>query len=125
MDRTLQSLTQLIDTLIESYEPWGTVGIFLGVVVISGLWKWYNDSRSDKRVEQLLQEKDKTIQRLAEQERNMRILFLQRMGGLSDEQIDAFVMKNEFDNPVDARKELEQKSVQDVVKKGNTKPKRS
>jgi hypothetical protein len=124
MDKTLEALTKVINILVENYGATGTLLIFIGAIGIAVLWRVYSNYRTDKRIDQLLDEKDKTIQRLAEQERNMRILFLQKVAGWTDKQIEAFVMKNEFKDSVEARKELEQKKDDDVKRQSKSKSKR-
>lgn len=94
----------------------------MGLLVITGGWKIYNLRRKDREVNLALKEKDRTIQRLAEQERNFRILFFKEKGGWTDEQIKQFVMKNEFEDVPSARKELE--GEQPAEKGPTTKPSR-
>jgi hypothetical protein len=103
----LDALRNLIQSLVNIFGTWGTIGIIVGLVVISGGWKIYNIWRKDKEVNLALQEKDRTIQRLAEQERNLRVLFFKEKCGWTDEQVDRFIMKNEFPDVPSARKELE------------------
>src|SRR5215211_7251011 len=103
----LDALRNLIQSLVNIFGIWGTIGIIAALVVISGGWKLYNIWRKDKEVNLALQEKDRTIQRLAEQERNLRILFFKEKAGWSDEQVDRFVLRNEFPDVPSARKALE------------------
>lgn len=101
------SLTKFLEFLIARYGNWGTVGIGAALLLVGILWRLYNDYRKDKETNAVVAEKDRTIQRLAEQERNYRILFLKEKAGWTDEQIRLFVMKNDFENGVTARRMLE------------------
>jgi hypothetical protein len=103
----LDALDKLVHSLVGIFGPWVTLGLVAAVIAITGAWKIWNIKRKDNEVNLALKEKDKTIQRLAEQERNFRILFFMEKCGWSDEQIQQFVMKNEFEDVPSARKELE------------------
>jgi hypothetical protein len=103
----LDALNNFIQTLIANYGRWGTIGIFLGIALLSAGWRIYQQRRKDKEVNLALKEKNRTIQRLAEQERNFRILFFKEKCGWTDDEIEKFVMKNEFEDVPSARRELE------------------
>lgn len=103
----LDALNNFIQTLIANYGRWGTIAIFAVITLASAGWRIYQQRRKDKEVNLALKEKDRTIQRLAEMERNFRILFLKEKGGWTDEQIEKFVIKNEFEDVPSARRELE------------------
>lgn len=119
----LDALDKLVHSLVNIFGPWVTLGIVAVVVAITGGWKIWNIKRKDREVNLALKEKDKTIQRLAEQERNYRILFFKEKCGWSDEQIQQFVMKNEFEDVPSARKELEGERA--VEAKQSERPRRS
>lgn len=104
----IDAIVRLLDVLIRNFGQVGTLIIALAIVALASLWRVYNDRRKDKEVNAVIAEKDKTIQRLAEQERNYRILFFKEKAGWTDEEIDRFVMKNDFDGVVSARKALEE-----------------
>lgn len=106
----LVAVQELLDFLITSFGPWPTV--ILVVVVISAAFgfRLYNDKRRDREIDMLIAEKDRTIQRIAESERMYRALFLRQQTDWSDEQIERFVMNNEFADPIEARRALEQSS---------------
>ncbi len=107
MEKAIQGLIDLLNLLIANYGQTGTLLIVLFILVVIGLWRWYNDWKSEQRVNQLLKEKDITIQRLAKSEREWKILYYKEVLKWSDKQIEQFFIKNEFQNPVDARKEME------------------
>lgn len=103
----INAANNFVQVLINSFGAGGTIGIAAAVVVITGGWRIYNNRRKDKEVNLALKEKDRTIQRLAEQERNFRILFFMEKCGWTEERIQQFVMKNEFEDVPSARRELE------------------
>jgi hypothetical protein len=108
----INALNNLVQALVNNFGAWGTIGIAVALVVITGVWKIYNIRRKDRETNLALKEKDRTIQRLAEQERNYRILFFKEKCGWTDEQVLLFVMRNEFEDVPSARRELEGERVQ-------------
>jgi hypothetical protein len=107
MEKAIQGIIDLLNLLITHYGQTGTLLIALFILVVIGVWRWYNDWKSEQRINQLLKEKDITIQRLAKSEREWKILYYKEVLKWSDKQIEQFFIKNEFQNPVDARKEME------------------
>ena len=107
MNEILNAIIQLIEVLIKHFGTLGTIGILVFVLLISIGWRLYNDKKNREESEALLEEKDRTIQRLAEQERSYRALFFKKFAGWEEKDIERFILKNEFKNPVEARKFLE------------------
>jgi hypothetical protein len=107
----INALNNLVNSLVALFGAKVTIGIVVVIVGLTTWWKIWNIKRKDKDVDLALKEKDRTIQRLAEQERNYRILFFKEKCGWTDEQIQQFVMKNEFEDVPSARKELEGEKV--------------
>lgn len=103
----LKEASHFVEVLVQNFGTWGTVLIALGVVLLLFGWRRYNDYQRDKRTDELIKEKDKTIQRLAEQERNLRVVLFKHVTGWSDEQLNMFIMKNDFEDVISARKALE------------------
>jgi sensor domain CHASE-containing protein len=69
MEKAIQGIIDLLNLLITHYGQTGTLLIALFILVVIGVWRWYNDWKSEQRINQLLKEKDITIQRLAKSER--------------------------------------------------------
>ncbi len=115
----IDAISNLIQVLIDSF---GKVPTIVGILLFLGVaigWRIYTDWRRDKMINALVAEKDKTIQRLAESERQFRVLFFKEQLGWSDEQVDLFVMKNEFQNTPEARRSLENRDKEEM-KEGKT-----
>lgn len=66
----------------------------------------YIDHTKEKETNAALDEKERTIQRLAQDNRELRIVNL-KVQGWSVDEIDRFVIRNEFKNPAEARGQLE------------------
>lgn len=98
----------IVETLIEHYGKWGALGIGLGAVILLFLWQLYLDKRKSKYFNTVIQEKDKAIQRIAEECRYLRFWLLKRTTNLSDAEIRDLVEKNEYPNAEEARRGMEE-----------------
>lgn len=103
----LNAIGGLVEALVAAFGPVGTVILLLAVVALSAGWRFYQDRRKDREFNLLIAEKDKTIQRLASQERSYRAIFFKEKMGLSDEELQMLIMHNDFSNTVEAREALE------------------
>jgi hypothetical protein len=108
LTKVIDAIRQFFQLLLDRYGPIGTLLIVGAFVLLTIVARIYGDRRKDRYIDALLDEKDKTIQRLAEQERNYRI-HLFKQYGWADEEIDRFVMRNELDDAIAARRALEGK----------------
>lgn len=104
--KILEQLRRLLEVLIQSFGVRGTLILVIAFVVLSIVYRVYRDRRQDRYIKALLEDKDRQIQRLAEQERNYRIHFF-KLSGWTDAEIDQFVMKNEFSDVPSARRALQ------------------
>lgn len=105
----VDALGGLISTLFESLGPDRTLGLIVIVLLLSVMRRLYLDWRADRLMRAALDEKEKSIQRLNNQEREWRRLFLLLRTDLSADQVDSIVLRNEFSTPQQARRALEQK----------------
>ena len=110
LDAIIKAFTELLKVLIGTFGPLGTAIFLVIFLILSIAWRLYNDRRKDKEISEALKEKDRAIQRLAEDNRVYRIKDLMSQGWTED-QIEKFVLMNSFENVVDARKQLERESV--------------
>jgi len=107
----LRAIEGLLQILLSSFGPWGTIVLITLAVLASFGFRVYNDRRRDKEIDALIEEKDRTIQRLADSERMYRALFLRQQTDWTDDQIERFIMQNEFADPVEAREALEESDI--------------
>lgn len=103
----IDALSRLVQVLIDSFGKIPTIVGILLFLAVAIAWRVYSDKRRDKMIDALIAEKDRTIQRLAESERQFRVHFFKEQAGWSDDEVNLFVMKNEFQNTPDARRSLE------------------
>ena len=111
-DKIIEAVTKLLELLFRTLGVGGTIGVAIGFILLSVAWRIYNDKRKEKEINLALAEKDRTISRLAAQERVWRIQFFKETKGWSDEQIDKYLLQNDPPNIPAAREELEQKKLQ-------------
>ena len=100
----LNAFSHLIEVFVASFGRIGTVLMFVGMLLVAVAWRLYNDRRKDKEINAAVLEKNRTIRRLAEQERNYRILFFKDKAGWTDEEVERFIVENEFDGTPIRRK---------------------
>jgi hypothetical protein len=111
----LDAVDKLLRTCLEFFGVNLTVWIIIGTVAFFALWRVYSDWAKRKEVNSTVAAKDHTIQILAEQNRQLRVIQLKNDGwALKD--IENFVLKAIPKDPIEAR-EMLQKS-----KRGPKKP---
>lgn len=114
-----------MEALVAAFGPVGTVLLLLAVVALSAGWRFYQDKRKDREFDLLIAEKDKTIQRLASQERSYRAIFFKEKMGLSEDEIRMLIMHNDFSGTVEAREALERRSPPQLEMPGDEDPQAS
>ena len=107
MPEILDALGRLVAALVAAFGPTGTVLLLLAVAVAATAWRLYQDKRKDREFNLLIEEKDKTIQRLASQERFYRAMFFKDKVGMPIEELERLIMRNDFSNTAEAREALE------------------
>lgn len=107
MTNFIKALTELSRLILESFGAEKTIGIIIGLVLLSIIYRLYSDYRKDKEVNAVIAEKERTIQRLAQDNREWRILFLKEKYNWSVEEIERFIHKNDFKDGPEARKFFE------------------
>ena len=76
---TLEAIAKLVKALVEIFGVKGFLSFLLLIIVLSIGKRIYNDRRKDNEVNLALDEKDRTIQRLAEDKRLQRILIFKKI----------------------------------------------
>ncbi len=123
MDGILKSLEPLLKLFFDKLGVGWTIALLLGIGILLFAFRCYKDWRKDREIHLALQAKDKTIQIIAEQNRQYRVLELKEKG-LSDEMITALVLENTPANPAEARAILERNKTNPPVKPSKQQPKR-
>lgn len=101
-------LKEIIEYLVGIFGPQGTFLLIIIFWITSTCWKVYNEYKKNKEINQVLEEKERTIQRIAKQEREFRILFFKEKFKWTDEQVERFIMKADFYDGPEAIKALEE-----------------
>lgn len=108
LSEIIKEIKGLIELLINKFGTWGFIGIFGIIIVLVMAWKWYNIYRKDQEEKSALNEKERSIQRLAQENREYKIIILKEKFKWSDEQIEKYILENRgFDDGPSARKSLE------------------
>ena len=100
------------DSHSRAYGAYGAVGIGVGgagmylLLLLMG-WRIYQNFRRDRATDQVLEEKEKALQRAASEAREYRIAFFKDKIGWTDEQVERFLVRNQFDDGRSARQALE------------------
>lgn len=103
----INALSHLIGVLVGVFGLKLTGLILFLLLVGSVAYRRWREYKKDSGWRAVVEEKERTIQRLAEENRNHRIVILKEVAHWTDDEIDRFVMKNEFKDGVAARKVLE------------------
>ena len=98
------AVVELLNLLFQRLGVAGTITVFV-LLLAYRLW---GDHRRDKNYNRALDEKERSIQRLANQERQWRILFLKERSGLEEKEIEDLILRNDFQSPEEARQALEE-----------------
>jgi len=96
-----------VSKFLISIGYWKSLGIFAIIIILFTARRLYSDRRKDKEVNLLIEEKERTIQRLAKEAREYKILYFKKVENWSDEDIEHILMKNDFTDGVEARKHME------------------
>lgn len=107
MSDTINAFTKLFETIINKYGQVNTVLIAIGIALVLFLYRLYTDYRKDKERDRVIEEKERTVQRLAQEAREWRIVILKEKYKWTDEQVDRFIHKGDFKDGIEARRKLE------------------
>jgi hypothetical protein len=112
----LNAASHFLEVLVSIFGRQITGLILLFLFIFSIAYKRYKIHQNEKSHRAVIEEKERTIQRLAEENRNYRVVILKSVAGWTDDEVDRFVMKDEFKDGVAARKALEGEDVKEDSK---------
>ncbi|MCA1623180.1 MAG: hypothetical protein LC778_05165 [Acidobacteria bacterium] len=101
-DKTITAIDELFKRIIETFGVRGTIYIAITVFFVLLARRLYNDWQENRKENIALAEKERTIQRLAAENREWHVMFLKAQG-MTDKQIERIVLKNIPNNPAEAR----------------------
>jgi len=88
---------------------WTCVLIIFFPCLAFAWWLWVS-SRRDRGWEMALGEKEKSLQRIANECRAWRSLYLQKVNGMTEDEVQRHFIENEFMNGAESRHALEKKN---------------
>lgn len=100
---TVKAVTDLLRFLYDVLGVNGMVGVPVALVVALGVAWWYRSRQGDA----LVDEKERTIQRLADENRELRIVIFKEVHSWSDDQIEKWILRNERPDGAATRRVLE------------------
>lgn len=107
-DKLMSVLRDILELLVGNFGPGGTIVLVTLVLGVLGAVRWYKDWRADRAVREVLAEKERTIQRLANQERTWRRVFLTKGIKLDQQEVNKILMlEQDYENPKQSRKAVE------------------
>lgn len=101
-------IQSVLDWMVGSFGAWPTALIMIGLVAGAFYWRRQSRAAAETGWREALAEKERSIQRLAKDNREMRIVVFKEKFGWTNEEIDRYLMAAEFDTGKQAREVLEQ-----------------
>ena len=114
----LKDMLDSIDKMISHIGVGWFVGILVGLAVVLGVRRLYYDRRADAEKAASDAEKEKTIQRVADEVRFWKVIYLRKVEKLSEKEIEQIINLGGGVDPKDSRERLERASSRN---KGDTK----
>ncbi|MBX2840859.1 MAG: hypothetical protein KTR26_03755 [Flammeovirgaceae bacterium] len=105
------SVLKEFNKIIEQIGPTTTLIVFGIILIVAIVYKIYKDKQDDKYINKLLEEKERTIQRVADEARQYKFLYFKERGWTTEE-LEKLFIKNDFLNIKDAREKMENKPKQ-------------
>ena len=103
----LDAIGRLLDLLFQRLGPGYTLLLLAGLVLALAIRRVYYDRRADRDSKRAIEEMERTIQRLANQERAWRYIFVTKTELLSADEADLLINRNEYPTPKASREDLE------------------
>lgn len=88
--KLIEAITNLVQVLLDAFGIWGTLLLILVTTIICFIWRVYQNRRRDRKADLLIKEKDRTIQRMRDENKLLRIVELKRLGW-TDQDIQTYV----------------------------------
>lgn len=85
LDGQIDAMRAAFEAVVRVFGPWGTIGIAFAALVVTGVRRVYKDRITYRLAREALDEKERTIIRLSNQERELRMILFQ-IRGLTPEQ---------------------------------------
>ncbi len=111
----LNAISHLVEVLVASFGALGTCLLIFAIIAIGFLYLYWQYRKKNKDADELIKEKDRTIQRLANMERELRAMLFCQMSGWSEEKVERIMIRNDFDDAASAREVLEKSKTRPLL----------
>jgi hypothetical protein len=113
----VDAIVKLIDAFVAKFGVGWTIVMLVGLVAFLVARRIYNDRREDRDVNKALEAKEAALQLAAAEARSWRIVVLKEKCGWTNEEVEQYIIRNDFSNPVDARRSMEQRAARPSLKR--------
>jgi hypothetical protein len=97
--KLVDAINALLSTLIRNYGPLGTLGLIIGAVALFLGIRLFTDWIKNQKTDKALEEKERSIKRLAKEVRMYRAVFLKEKAGWDDNLISQFLLGDDVESP--------------------------
>lgn|SRR5690554_506968 len=104
----IDALRALLEALISRFGPGGTILLIGGFFLAFAARRVYLDWRADRLMNQALAEKERSIQRIADQEREWRVYFMMKDGKMTRREAEKIILRNDASTASESREALEE-----------------
>ncbi len=100
----LDAIRKILEIVFNTFGSSGTIFFVILIFFLCFGWRKYNDSRKDKDTNTALAEKERTIQRLSNEVRFWKEVYLSENKGWPPEKIERLLITEDFADPAEYRK---------------------
>jgi hypothetical protein len=107
MEGNADVVVGILDFLCKTYGPWTVLGVAAGAYLFFLAYRIYQTRSNNAVVTRAMDEMEKAVQRSAAEAREYRIAVFKEKFGWTQEELDAYIIRNVPLNGPEARKALE------------------
>lgn len=115
----IDGLLNTVGDIANILGPDNTMIVVIAGFILTFFFKTYQISKKNQDINKALELAEKTVQRLAKENREWKILFFKDKYKWTDKQIKTFFIKGQFVDASSTRKELEKNSKENTDQKEN------
>ena len=109
MNGDTESYLKTIQALVDIFGPTYTFIIIIAFIVCSSFFKFRQSKKWSLEVRELINEKEKSMQRLANEVRTWKTLYFKEAKNWTNDEIERFMITRDFETGPEARQAMEDK----------------